>query len=554
MSDTDVQVTFGADADNVVAAIAALKDQLDALNSEVTAFGGQTASAGQGAADAIGHANTQISAMKQQLANGSFAQDAVQQAQGQIAQLNQSWTASASERIAADRQAWGSVSQNATLTARQVQQVQSDLATSDGALQAASLQDYSAKSSMKVQAATQSKSELMAIAQEVYDHAVSLYGKDSEQAIAAMARVVAAKSAAARSSMRNSDGESDDEAGLTLQSVNEQIKTLQFGLKEQQTILNAEVQQYQITQDQKFAALEGGTEKEYQAELALLQKELAIGDLKVAQAQAIENKISALTQKHSLDMIKIDEQSIAAAQKAWEGYFTTIESGFNSQIKGLISGTTSWSNAFKSVLSDILVKFIETVEKMVFQWAASEIAQTTATTSGAAARVAAESSASALSIAGTIASAIKSIMASSAETFAGIFGFLAPVMGPAAAGPATAGEATVAAVAGQVSAFAQGSWELPSDMVAQIHKGEMIVPAAQTPWAQSLMASSKGAPAAGGSGGDVHVHHATNFNVAALDSRDVKRWITGNGRTILDTINSSVRNGAHLGLSKLGQG
>jgi hypothetical protein len=32
---------------------------------------------------------------------------------------------------------------------------------------------------------------------------------------------------------------------------------------------------------------------------------------------------------------------------------------------------------------------------------------------------------------------------------------------------------------------------------------------------------------------------------------DVKRWFQNNGKTILRTINEAVRNGAHLGLSKL---
>jgi hypothetical protein len=56
---------------------------------------------------------------------------------------------------------------------------------------------------------------------------------------------------------------------------------------------------------------------------------------------------------------------------------------------------------------------------------------------------------------------------------------------------------------------------------------------------------------AAGGGGAVHVHHATHFNVSAMDSRDVKRFFSGNGKAILGAINTSVRNGAHLGLSKL---
>lgn len=142
---------------------------------------------------------------------------------------------------------------------------------------------------------------------------------------------------------------------------------------------------------------------------------------------------------------------------------------------------------------------------------------------------------------------IKSIMASAAETFAGIFGFLSPLMGPAAAGPALAGEATVAAAAAAIPSFAVGAWALPGDTLANVHRGEMIVPAAATPWAQSLMAQAAGGKAgsAPASAGDVH------FHVSAVDAAGVKAFFRANARHIMEAINDGVRTGSHLGLSKL---
>lgn len=177
----------------------------------------------------------------------------------------------------------------------------------------------------------------------------------------------------------------------------------------------------------------------------------------------------------------------------------------------------------------------------------AQTTQTAAVAAGAGARTGLEQTAAAASNTAAIGSVMKSIMASAGETFAGIFGFLSPVMGPAAAGPAAAGQAAVMAVAGS---FAVGSWQLPNDMIAQVHKGEMIVPAAQTPWAQSLTANSAG----GGeqSGGDVHVHHSTNFNVSAMDAQSVRQFFKDNSKRIMRTISEGVRTGAHLGLSKLG--
>ena len=137
---------------------------------------------------------------------------------------------------------------------------------------------------------------------------------------------------------------------------------------------------------------------------------------------------------------------------------------------------------------------------------------------------------------------ISQILASARETFAGVFGFLAPILGPAAIGPAAAAEGTVAAAA----SFAVGAWECRPTCSPNVHRGEMIVPSGATPWAQSVLAGA----ASGGAGG-VTVNHATHFNVSALDSQDVSRWFKNNSKMMLRTINEAVRHGSHLGLDKL---
>ena len=87
-----------------------------------------------------------------------------------------------------------------------------------------------------------------------------------------------------------------------------------------------------------------------------------------------------MKQKHDTDMIKLDEQAIAQQQQMWNTALGTIETAFNSQLRGLLAGTTSWSQAFKNILGDIIIKFIEMCEQMVVKWLAAELAQTTAST------------------------------------------------------------------------------------------------------------------------------------------------------------------------------
>ncbi|MGA7383672.1 MAG: hypothetical protein WBW81_02920, partial [Methylocella sp.] len=97
-----------------------------------------------------------------------------------------------------------------------------------------------------------------------------------------------------------------------------------------------------------------------------------------------------------------------------------------------------------------------------------------------------------------------------------------------------------------MTSFATGAWSLPSDMIAQVHQGEMIVPAGPAATFRSMTESNSGAA------GTVHVHHATNFNVSAMDSQGVRQFFKNNSKQIMRTINESVRTGSHIGLSKLG--
>jgi hypothetical protein len=323
--------------------------------------------------------------------------------------------------------------------------------------------------------------------------------------------------------------------------------------KEQQTeqLLTAGVAMHQLTEGQKVAATASSLGEEYAAEMAIFEKWKALEGLKPQVVQEVFNRQQKATEAYTKAIQGLNLQAAEQTAKQWDSAMTTINSSITGQINGLMRGTATWAQAFKNVLSSLIIDVI----KFCAEWALKQAetvamnmlginAETHAAIAGAAAQSGASQSAGMASVAANTGAIMSSIMKSAGEAFAGVFGFLAPVMGPAAAGPAAAAQSTVMAA----RTFASGSWQLPSDMLAQVHQGEMIVPAAQTPWAQSLMSNAAG----GGNGsGGVTVNHATHFNVTALDSQDVKRWFKQNSKTVLRTINDAVRNGSHLGLSKL---
>ncbi len=272
--------------------------------------------------------------------------------------------------------------------------------------------------------------------------------------------------------------------------------------------------------------------------------------------EAAQRHIDGLASQSSSRRIEIERAGSNQICNDYKRSFQQIGSGFSSAIMGMITGHMRLRDAAQNVLTHLIQIFVQTRTRMVADWLAGvaqqtagtqagEGAKTTAVLAGVSARTSAESAGAHASMAAVIPGMLRSIAASAAETFAGIFGFLSPVMGPAAAGPAAAGEAAVLSAGAGLASFATGVWELPRDMIAQIHKGEMIVPAGPAAALRTMLGSSDGPARA------LQVHHSTHFNVSAIDAQGVRAFLKNNAQAIMRTVNEGVRAGAHLGLSKL---
>ena len=242
----------------------------------------------------------------------------------------------------------------------------------------------------------------------------------------------------------------------------------------------------------------------------------------------------AAYQKFQSDKEKLDIQAAQTSQRTWQTLMQPIQRAFDTSITGMILGTTTLQKAVGNIAQSILAEFVNLGVKMATNWIASELAMTTATQAGAAARTAADSEGMATGLAIKAANAIRSIATDSAQAFSGIFAFLAPIMGPAAAGPAAAGEATVMAAAGGI-ASAAGGWMVPSDQLAMVHQNEMILPANISQGLQNMISGNGGAGAG-----------AVVINVSAIDSQDVKRFFQSNGSLLVNAVNKAMRNGAML--------
>ena len=214
----------------------------------------------------------------------------------------------------------------------------------------------------------------------------------------------------------------------------------------------------------------------------------------------------------------------------------------------MISGHESFRQAMQKAMMSLADKAVDMVEKMVVKWIAGELAKTTASTAGDAARTASGAAASAAGSTMAAASMLKSIFGSAGQAFAGVFGFMAPMMGPAAAGPAAAAEATVISVgSGLVAAADIGMWKVPTDQLAMIHHNELIMPAAQAGAFRDMLTGAATGTAGGGLG-RVHVHPQMHIHVGAMDASGFGGFLRNNQRELMKAMHGAVRQGAHLGL------
>ncbi len=290
---------------------------------------------------------------------------------------------------------------------------------------------------------------------------------------------------------------SETQLAVAREQANAQYQIALDGVKMQEALVKEQTQTSQISYEQQLQSL---LALESQREAVERQHLQAVQATYAQDSDAYLRVQQRLEEAESAGALRREQMELDYNREIYADYrrtFDQIGSSVSASIMGTIEGHETLRQAAQKVLLAIIQDFIQARIRTVADWLAGvatettatqvgQAAQTAAVTSGVAARTSTEQAGASAGLAANAASMIRQILASARETFAGVFGFLAPVLGPAAAGPAAAAEGAVAAAA----SFAVGSWELPSDMLANVHRGEMIVPAGATPWAQNVLANA----------------------------------------------------------------
>jgi hypothetical protein len=361
----------------------------------------------------------------------------------------------------------------------------------------------------------------------------------------------AADSARAAAALRGGDDAAYADAARAAQlATSEELRILEDATKQKLALYSEEARFFQITQQQKLSLSQQAIDAEYADELAALQRQEALSDQSLAAKQRTDDMIIEATRRRDDQVAELSRSALQQQERDYQAFGNSITQAFNSQLRGLLAGTTNWHTAFRNALADLLIKFIEFCETTVEHYVLAEATKTAATTTGVAARASAEQGGAAASLGAQGPAMARSILSSAAETFAGVFGFLAPLMGPLAIGPATAAQATVAGMAGAVASADIGMWQVPRDQLALIHQNELIMPAGPAGALRDMLTNAPNGSGAGG-GGPVAIHPTTHFHLNAIDGASVGSWMRSNGPGMAKALDQAVRHGAALGLKRL---
>jgi hypothetical protein len=186
-------------------------------------------------------------------------------------------------------------------------------------------------------------------------------------------------------------------------------------------------------------------------------------------AQLNAQKLALMTQ-YNTKMAELNLKSADDSAKDWKKTFTTLTSGFQNVVQGMLQGTMTFQGAITSMYKTITGIISQTISQMVTTWLEGEVSKMIATKTGAATQVADNAA-----VAGSGAFAATAVI---------------PYVGPELA-PAAAAAAYAASLSFGAGLSAEGGYDIPAGInpMVQTHQREMILPAEHADTIRSLKGS-----------------------------------------------------------------
>ena len=271
-----------------------------------------------------------------------------------------------------------------------------------------------------------------------------------------------------------------------LQSMSTQETVDRDALAAKKSTLDSEVALHEITKAQEYKLLVDFTNNQEQQELQALNtliSTLQQGTDAYKTALQARDKLQAdFTKK----LAQYNSEETTSEGSMWSTFKANADkalSSVGSEASSTFAHMAVYGGTWLSVEQEIMEKFIEgalnTFGKLLVKWIDTETTQTAATVAGNAARTASSTAAATTTAAVESATQKQTVLGHAYSAAAAVYDDVSqiPYVGWVLAPPAAAAAfVAVAAFGGGIPSFDVGAYDLPSDTLAMVHKGEMIIP------------------------------------------------------------------------------
>lgn len=290
----------------------------------------------------------------------------------------------------------------------------------------------------------------------------------------------------------------------------------QIELQMERDKLDAMVQMGLVSEQEKYAMQLEFENRSYQIDLRALQQQLQLDNLDLTQKRKLYNQIEVLKARHEQQMQRINLQSANAQAQVYRRIFQSINTAFRGSLQGVLQGTQTVGQAMRSLATNVLASFAEMLAEQALLWLENKI----------------------LGIATATATGLGNIQSSAASGAAAAYASTAaiPVVGPSLA-PAAAMKAfaDISAFTALLPSFDVGAYNLPSDTIARVHKGETILPARAAESFRSAIEGRSGIGAGSGGGQPIQI------NIHAVDAQSVARLFKNNSSALAAALKQAQR-------------
>jgi hypothetical protein len=329
----------------------------------------------------------------------------------------------------------------------------------------------------------------------------------------------------------------------------EKFKAGQIGVQQQEQQDLQALESAATAVHAQFDALTDGWNTSSEAYRTELDKRLAFDEWYAEQKKHIEDQAD----NAEVQAWQNAERQITSSEDTLINDIFTKRQSLNADLlqlagqlveKEIESDVTMWTEkALQAVLGSERIKVTEQGgalwnllfnQQDVAQTTTTEAAKTGAVTAGVTSRTAIEKSGAAMGLATQATTGSSAIMNDAYQAAAATYAAVAqiPVIGPFLA-PEAAGVAFGAVMSfDSLVGMDVGAWELPSDMPAMLHKGEMVVP---QNFAEGLRSN--------GRSGDIHSQINYSPTINMREPQNWKALLQGHSADIVDEINRGFRTG-----------